>query len=308
MIVVFFLFLSIFLSNGQNCDPRLIVEIGPAYKLNSPRKNGTLCEDSQNNYLKNVLVDSCSDTICWKARVDKVPSNRLLISGKVTDSTNCTALGEVVLDMWQTSALGRYGSLRDGVEDDFCRAKIYTDAEGNFQFETDYPGNYGAFFGSGPSFLPDVPPYGPRHIHIIAYKEGYEPWISQMYFPNDTNGVDWREALYDTNESKLHSMAPSLLLNITKLQDSRHFATFDISLTPTNRTDHLSYNDLLYQLICVELETLRPIPLCYPSYTFLINYKIIVTVIFGIICIFYYGTKYLVLTYCLSQPTTKVNK
>jgi len=265
--------------------------MGTAYKLNSPNKNGVLCVDSGSNLQKNVVPGSCSETICWRAKIEPVESVRLIISGNIVDSTTCEPISDVMLDLWSTSAQGRYGSLRDGVDDYHCRAKLVSDSKGYFEFETDYPGNYGSFFGNGPSFLQDFPPYGPRHIHLIAYRDGYEAWINQIYFPNDTNGVDWRESFSPID---MQSTNPELVLNLTKDQNGKQSTTFNFSLEPKKRTDSLAYNDLLYQMICVEnVDNIRPIPLCHPNYTFLVNTKIILTVFLITIYYSFYLMKYL---------------
>ncbi len=80
-------------------------------------------------------------------------SKGVMVQGRVLTTPDCTPLANAKLAHWQAGENGRY---RDDL-----RAYLYTDAQGRFQFETEWPN------------------LRPPHIHFIVTKDGYETLETQ---------------------------------------------------------------------------------------------------------------------------------
>lgn len=104
----------------------------------------------------------------------------IYLFGRVLD-TQCRAVAEAVVEVWQASSNGRYAHPRDRRNpsplDPAFRywAKASTDREGRFQIKTIKPGPYAA--GRGWT--------RPSHLHVKVHRPGYLDLTTQLYFVGD---------------------------------------------------------------------------------------------------------------------------
>ncbi len=115
------------------------------------------------------------------------------IYGQVLD-TNLQPIEGATIDLWQANSFGKYHHPHDNsdapIDEHFQSwAIIQSGKEGKFRFKTVMPGAY---------------PYQAKpedqrtpHIHMKIGKHGYEPVLTQMYFPdqeqNKTDGLYQRK-------------------------------------------------------------------------------------------------------------------
>jgi catechol 1,2-dioxygenase len=107
------------------------------------------------------------------------PGTVLLISGRVWGHDTRRPLPNAVLDIWQANAAGRYDNddpKRPPARNVFLnRARLITDENGYYEFETVHPGAYQI----GPQ------QWRPSHIHYLVRHPGYRQLITQLYFRGD---------------------------------------------------------------------------------------------------------------------------
>ena len=127
------------------------------------------------------------------APVPPVPDRRIALPRTLTLSAMIVTspaspdpppLSGVVIDVWQANAKGRYDNddpnkpPKAGVYRN--RARLVTDENGFYEFESILPGRYlnGA-------------QYRPAHIHYMVQTRGYRTLVTQLYFKGDPhNGSD----------------------------------------------------------------------------------------------------------------------
>ncbi len=105
------------------------------------------------------------------------------------------------LDIWQANARGRYDnddSQKPPDRDVFLnRARLVTDENGFYEFETVHPGPY--------QTAPNV--WRPSHIHYMVQHPGYKTLVTQLYFKGDPhNATDQfikQSLIVDIKEVKL---------------------------------------------------------------------------------------------------------
>jgi len=104
--------------------------------------------------------------------------------------------GAMAVEVWQPRPDGTFSSLRPGVEEGVCRARVSIDTEtdsefsniiGTVKFDTLAPGSPGILGGVVPIFSRDYPPYGPGAIHMYLDVDGYYPMLEKL----DMNDLDW---------------------------------------------------------------------------------------------------------------------
>ena len=93
----------------------------------------------------------------------------LLVRGHVRAADTGKAIAGVVLDAFQADAQGKYDM--EGFE---YRARVLTDEQGYFEFETIHPANYGP----------------PPHIHFIITSPGYKTLKTELLFKDDMDRLD----------------------------------------------------------------------------------------------------------------------
>jgi protocatechuate 3,4-dioxygenase beta subunit len=101
----------------------------------------------------------------------------LLITGRVWALDTRKPL-EAVIDIWQANAAGRYDNDdRKNPPDPEVfvnRARLRTDEQGRYEFESIHPGAY-----------KDGSMWRPPHIHYRVQAAGYRTLITQLYFEGD---------------------------------------------------------------------------------------------------------------------------
>lgn len=107
------------------------------------------------------------------------PGTVLVISGRVWAQDTRRPLANTVIDIWQANAAGRYDN--DDPQNPpratvfKNRARVITDENGYYEYETVEPGNY--------QIGQNV--WRPKHIHYLVRKQGYRQLITQLYFQGD---------------------------------------------------------------------------------------------------------------------------
>ncbi|MEK7468154.1 MAG: twin-arginine translocation pathway signal protein [Planctomycetota bacterium] len=103
----------------------------------------------------------------------------MLISGRVWGHDTKKPLPMAVLDIWQANHDGRYDNddpKAPPAKDVFLyRARLVTDENGYYEYETIHPGRYE--IGKGV--------WRPSHIHYLVRAPGYQDLVTQLYFEGD---------------------------------------------------------------------------------------------------------------------------
>ena len=107
---------------------------------------------------------------------------RIIVRGRVLDEDG-RAVPDTMLEIWQANAAGRYNHERD--QHDAPRdphfkgeGRVFTDAQGWYQFTTIKPGAY--------PWRNHANAWRPNHIHFSLFGPGFATrLITQMYFPGD---------------------------------------------------------------------------------------------------------------------------
>lgn len=107
------------------------------------------------------------------------PGVVMLITGRVWAHDTGKPLTNVVIDIWQANEKGRYDNddrRNPPAADSFTnRARIMTDEQGRYEYETIHPGAYRI----GPEN------WRPPHVHYMVRAEGYRTLVTQLYFKGD---------------------------------------------------------------------------------------------------------------------------
>jgi protocatechuate 3,4-dioxygenase beta subunit len=113
---------------------------------------------------------------------DQPQGERIVVAGRVVDAAG-QPLPEVLVEVWQTNAAGRYAHDRDRhdapLDPHFTGAgACLTDAQGGFRFVTIKPGAY--------PWRNHANAWRPAHIHFSVLGRAFsQRLITQMYFPGD---------------------------------------------------------------------------------------------------------------------------
>jgi len=111
------------------------------------------------------------------------PGTLLLIRGRVWAFDSRRPLAMATLDIWQANAHGRYDNddpQKPPAKDLFLnRARLVTDENGFYEFETIHPGPY--------QTAPNV--WRPSHIHYMVQYPGYKTLVTQLYFKGDPHNA-----------------------------------------------------------------------------------------------------------------------
>jgi len=137
--------------------------------------------------------DKDADLTKVVGRVGTAKGTIIEIHGQVLD-TDLNPVEDATIDLWQANSFGKYHHPHDNsdapIDENFQSwAIIQSGKGGKFRFKTIMPGAY---------------PYNDKpedqrtpHIHMKIGKHGYEPVLTQMYFPdqeqNKTDGLYQRK-------------------------------------------------------------------------------------------------------------------
>jgi protocatechuate 3,4-dioxygenase beta subunit len=111
------------------------------------------------------------------------PGTVMLIRGRVWAADTRKPLAAAQLDVWQANAVGRYDNddpknpPQKGVFKN--RARLITDEEGYYEFETIHPGAYQIGENA----------WRPSHIHYLVQAPGYNRLITQLFFKGDKHNA-----------------------------------------------------------------------------------------------------------------------
>ena len=101
-----------------------------------------------------VLAENCEPTHYKPVTEEKINvSSGVVVRGQILAAPNCTPVSNAKIAHWQGGEKGRYV--------DYLRAYMFSDKEGKFKFETEWPN------------MPTP------HIHFIVTADGYEKLETQ---------------------------------------------------------------------------------------------------------------------------------
>lgn len=138
----------------------------------------------------------------------------LLITGRVWALDTRKPLNAAFIDLWQANAAGRYDNDdRKNPPDPEVftnRARMRSDEQGRYEFESIHPGAY-----------KDGEMWRPPHIHYRVAAPGYKTLVTQLYFEGDPHQMRDR------------FIKPQLIIKLAKVKkDQAEYETgvFDIVL------------------------------------------------------------------------------
>jgi protocatechuate 3,4-dioxygenase beta subunit len=111
----------------------------------------------------------------------------LFVRGRVA-STDGTPLSGAVLDIWQTGPDGGYDIWDERQPDYNFRGRFGVDDDGGYEFQTMVPKPYTIPTDGPVGRLLDATgqhPWRPAHIHFKVEANGYQPLVTQVFFPDD---------------------------------------------------------------------------------------------------------------------------
>jgi len=168
---------------------------------------------------RNIQGPFFRDSAPFRAKITPPLSSGvvLLIQGRVWSFVTKKPLANAVLDIWQANAEGRYDNdnpLSPPKPHTFLnRARLLTDENGDYEFETIHPGHYPL----------DQTRMRPAHIHYRVMHPQHKTLITQLYFKGDPHieGDPY--------------VRPSLIIDLKKQnvgEASYEHGIFDIVLAP----------------------------------------------------------------------------
>ncbi len=143
------------------------------------------------------------------------PGTVMVIKGRVWGQNTRRALANTIIDIWQANAQGRYDNDDQPPAANLFvnRARIMTDENGYYEYETIHPGPYQI----GPRA------WRPAHIHYWVRHADYRPLVTQLYFRGD---MHQREDQF---------IRPSLIIDLREVRiptGTYKTGVFDIVLAP----------------------------------------------------------------------------
>ena len=120
--------------SAAECEPTQPDALGPFYKSNAPVRSSV--------------------------------GQGYILSGEVKGSQDCSPIAKARIEFWLAGPNGKY--------DDSHRATVYSDQEGRYRFESNFPPSY---FGR------------PPHIHIRVSAQGYRTLVTQHYPDAEETGA-----------------------------------------------------------------------------------------------------------------------
>jgi len=273
---------------SKTCKPTIQSDFGPIYTLTAPYKK----EICPSNAFKTVYQASANHPLIWREELAvNRSSTNIRLRGRVLSSKDCTPLIGAEIDIWQCDSHGSYGGMHPLADPSYCRALQNTSSDGTYEFISQEPGSYGSsrvFFGS--NLIPDFPPYGPRHIHVLVFHPTHRLLVTQIYFKGDpAREYDWRKlgGILLNLEDKLESTNEELAIDPIKADGVVYF---DFVLEPLEKgVNQPSTRIGTVMEICNGNEPIKPIAVCYPNILWIFSFPVFYAVngvIFG--CFIWY--------------------
>jgi protocatechuate 3,4-dioxygenase beta subunit len=158
----------------------------------------------------------------------------LVVTGRVTTPDH-TAIAGALLDVWQNAPSGLYENQDATQPESNLRCRMYTNAEGRYQFTTTPPVAY---------TVPDDGPVGemlravgrrawrPAHIHVRVSAAGYQPLTTALYLADDAY-ID-EDAVFGVRQSLLVSPQPLDAVAAARyhVKPGARVIEFDVGLQP----------------------------------------------------------------------------
>jgi len=157
--------------------------LGPFYRPNSP--------------LRNNLV------------IKGEPGTPVELSGTIKHDDCTTPYKKAKVELWHCSSAGVYDNTTDEYR---YRGTVLTDDEGHYSFNTILPVPYQA----------SADYWRPAHFHLMITAEGYQPFVTQLYFSGDTHIAKDPFASSSTAKKRILDVQ-------TKLDGSKR-VLFDVSM------------------------------------------------------------------------------
>jgi protocatechuate 3,4-dioxygenase beta subunit len=133
----------------------------------------------------------------------------VVVTGRVITPAG-TAIAGALLDVWQNAPNGLYENQDPEQPESHLRCRMYTDAEGCYQFTTAMPVAYTVpYDGPVGEMLQAVErrAWRPAHIHVRVSAAGYKPLTTALYLAHDEH-ID-EDAVFGVRQSLLVSPKPS---------------------------------------------------------------------------------------------------
>lgn len=125
----------------------------------------------------NILGPFHVDGAPFRAKVSPpgAKGETLVIKGRVWGFDIKKPLQNTIIDIWQADAAGNYDYGENTQKTYYYRARLITDENGYYEYETIHPGAYKL----GQSF------WRPPHIHYLVQHENYKTLTTQLFFMGD---------------------------------------------------------------------------------------------------------------------------
>lgn len=170
--------------------------LGPYYRPNSPVRN-------------NLVIKGEHGTL-------------IELSGKIKHNDCKTPYKKAKVELWHCDTNAQY----DNTSNEFrFRGTTFSDDMGNYSFKTIVPVPY----GSGNNMRP-------AHFHLMITAEGYQPFVTQLYFEGDKNIPKDPAAASPTSKRRI--------LKMQSLQDGTKKIVYDISMSLTLAAEEVAINKL----------------------------------------------------------------
>ncbi|WP_068402061.1 catechol 1,2-dioxygenase [Kribbia dieselivorans] len=155
---------------------------------------------------------------------DDEPGQKMNFTGQVT-STDGSALGGAVVELWQADANGFYSQYAPGLPEWNLRGTFTTDDQGRFDIAGLQPAPYQIPTDGACGQLIAAAgwhSWRPAHLHLKVSAPGHELLTAQLYFPGDPH-----------NEDDIASaVKPELMLNPQPQPDGTNKVEYDFVLDP----------------------------------------------------------------------------
>ena len=156
--------------DAEQADPSAVISTGAT---TSPQTAACILTPEQTEGPFYLDLESVRSDI-----TEERPGMPLGLRINVVDADGCAPIADAAVDVWHCDAGGVYSGVEDEEGSTFLRGIQMTDASGNAEFQTLYPGWY-----TGRTV----------HIHLKVHVGGSETYTGQLYFDETVT-----DAVYET--------------------------------------------------------------------------------------------------------------